>query len=753
MLSYKTKSELNDIFGGLAVATVILERNEDSEWSIYWQNKSADFVWGAYEIDEDFELKLALMDAMTRASGSSFVFKLPSHIHSYRFTVTPENDRAFIQFLTERRQKRQSIDNQNQEEDVYRLVVERAGLGVFDWDIQADTVIFTDLVYEVCGLSSGQIGSNFDSFFNQIHPEDKGLVSEKLNMHLKERWPFDAEFRIKSSIGNYIWLQATGQGVWCESSNKAIRFVGMLQNISERKVEEKRFSQREALIEKILDSLPISIYVKDAQGCFKFFNKQAEAYSGFLRGEVVGRTDYEIYPLEVAKKNIGEDQAAKTKNDIIFYEEEVDINFQPHWHLKGRIPLKRIDNVDDDIWSLGFAMDITYQKRVEEKLKQAKNKAEVAGRAKVDFLSVMSHEIRTPLNAVIGTSYLLLEMNLLPEEHEHAKTIKSSGEHLLHLINDILDSNKLDAGKMTLENHTMDLKVQAQTVVSIVLTTARAKDLPVKVEYADELNQFYKGDESRLRQILLNFLSNGVKFTESGEVVLRISQSIEVGEVPNIRFEVIDTGMGIPEDKIGMLFSEFTQVDASTTRKFGGTGLGLSICKKLVEAMNGKIGVTSQAGKGSCFWFEIPMLNVSDAEAEKVLVKDLAELEKSLNILVAEDNLPNQLLIKAILKKKGHKITIVDNGLKAVEAIKDGSEQFDLILMDMQMPVLDGLAATVNIRDLDVEKANVPIIALTANVMEGDKERVLKAGMNDYLTKPIDIKALNNALRLWGAKY
>lgn len=216
---------------------------------------------------------------------------------------------------------------------------------------------------------------------------------------------------------------------------------------------------------------------------------------------------------------------------------------------------------------------------------------------------------------------------------------------------------------MTLENHTMDLKVQAQTVVSIVLTTARAKDLPVKVEYADELNQFYKGDESRLRQILLNFLSNGVKFTESGEVVLRISQSIEVGEVPNIRFEVIDTGMGIPEDKIGMLFSEFTQVDASTTRKFGGTGLGLSICKKLVEAMNGKIGVTSQAGKGSCFWFEIPMLNVSDAEAEKVLVKDLAELEKSLNILVAEDNLPNQLLIKAILKKQGHKITIVDNGL------------------------------------------------------------------------------------------
>lgn len=748
MFSQQTNQELEDNFGYLTIATCVLERNEDAEWKIFWQNKSAASLWGNYEIDEDFELKLALMDAMTRVGASSFQLEVENCIDPLRFTVSPENDKVLLQFVPERQPEVVSYDRRK--DDLYKLVVEGTRLGVFDWNIHNDNISFSDRIYEICHITPSDLGSSRANLIERIHPDDLSKVNDALDVHLENRWPFEVEFRIRSSVDTYTWILARGKAVWDAVTGQAVRFVGMMVNISERKNAQEQVSQKELLIEQIIDSLPVSIYVKDDRGCFRFFSKQTEMDTGISRDEAIGRTDYEVFPIDIARKQVMGDQVAKEENRLVMTEDEMKISGASRWLMMGKGPINIVNKGEERTWILGFSIDITQRKTMEEMLRLAKEEAEAATKAKSEFLSVMSHEIRTPLNSVIGTSALLLDMGLSKEELEHAEMIKRSGEHLLHLINDILDFNKLEAGRMELESRPLNLAVQAETSVGITAANAKLKGLPVVLDYDDSIGLFFKGDESRLRQILLNLLGNAVKFTEKGQVTLRITEKENESGQCLVRFEVVDTGIGIPADKIDALFSEFTQVDASTSRKFGGTGLGLSICKKLVEAMKGEIGILSELGQGSTFWFEVPLPKISETEAQAVLAEDLPELTRSLNILVAEDNLPNQMLIKAILTKLGHQIVLANNGVKAVEAMISGEQHFDLILMDMQMPEMDGLEATKQIRTLKSEGSQIPIIALTANALAGDRERVMDAGMNDYLTKPIDIKALKRALKIWG---
>jgi CheY-like chemotaxis protein len=273
---------------------------------------------------------------------------------------------------------------------------------------------------------------------------------------------------------------------------------------------------------------------------------------------------------------------------------------------------------------------------------------------------------------------------------------------------------------------------------------ADKKGLKLSEHYSDGLSAFYLGDAARVRQILLNLVGNALKFTSEGEISIRVRPT----ESKRVRFEVTDSGIGIRPEQIDKLFSAFTQADASTTRQFGGTGLGLSICKKLVDMMGGDIGIDSEYGQGSTFWFELPLV---PAKAPEKPVEVSPEMETApLNILVAEDNLPNQLLVKAILSKLGHQVLVVGNGLEAVQSVETAESPFDVVLMDMQMPEMDGLTATQHIRELPSSRASVPIIALTANALSGDREKVLDAGMNDYLTKPIDVSQLKRLLNVWG---
>jgi PAS domain S-box-containing protein len=497
-----------------------------------------------------------------------------------------------------------------------------------------------------------------------------------------------------------------------------------------------------AFLRKVIDLNPSFIFAKERSGRFTLANKAFAEANGMTVNEVIGRMDADVCGrhFDMRKVNFDDVQVLDSRTERFYPELSLtDAAGQQHWVQLTKIPLVSPTGKAEQL--LGVATDITLQKQAAIEMQKAKEAAESATRATSAFLANMSHEIRTPMNGLLGMTELVLDTELQPMQRDYLEVVRRSADCLLTVINDVLDFSKIEAGQIAFEQREFDLRSTVSMTVKSQAVRARQKGLYVRSEVAPDVPDRLIADPHRLTQVLMNLLGNAIKFTHLGGVTLRVSPepavSLGTSQPPQLElhFAVQDTGIGIPVDQQANIFEPFKQADGSTTRKYGGTGLGLSISTRLVDAMGGRFWVESTEGSGSTFHFTIRAGMASTMGPRPEPAPQATKLT-SRRLLLAEDNEDNQRIAIALLERDGHVVTVVDNGEAAVAAARNGL--FDAILMDVQMPVMSGLDATAAIRAHEqTTGGHVPIIAMTAHALQGDRERCLAAGMDAYVPKPI----------------
>lgn len=762
-----------------------------------------------------------------------------------------------------------------------------AQMGAWDWDLESDHINWSDSVESIFGMSPGSFDGKYQTYLNSVHPDDLPIATQAVNTSLETGAEYEVENRICAEDGSIRWVAAKGAVIHA-ASGKAIRITGTVMDITKRKEIELALEKERQQLRQIITNAPISMVLFDTKMCYLAYSTRWLDEQGLQGQSIIGRSHYEVFPdlredWKIMYQRGLQGEVLSASED--FWQRADGSKFYLRWAIHPWYI------IDGSIGGIVLVSDSINE------LVEAREAALEAARLKSEFLANMSHEIRTPMNGVLGVAGLLLQTPLSSMQLDYARTIHSSAEHLLNVINDILDFSKLEAGEMSIEEIGFDLDSCLESVIDVLATQAEAKNLELAVLAEDNVPRQLKGDPGRLRQILLNLTGNALKFTNSGEVVVKASlvDTATALSPLTIRFEVTDTGIGISSSDQNKLFQSFSQVDASMTRQYGGTGLGLVICKQLVELMGGEIGVESVVGVGSTFWFtvafqpptqlvsldarrlataslavpvalsQLKLLIVSDHEHTYQAVRSLtsswgmvadvatnstaaldallsAAPEKpydvviidwqtnnsgepiipmiranaslastkliilttqqqgavaewtsfavsgclikpirasrlfdslasacgkddygtsltategqikpnpnsSLKILLVEDHPVNQMVILNQLEILGYQADWVENGQEAIAKLQ--TQNYDIVLMDCQMPVLDGYEATQALRRSEGTSRHTIVIALTAHALPADREKCLAAGMDDYLTKPIAQEALGETIARW----
>ncbi|HRI82375.1 MAG TPA: response regulator, partial [Opitutaceae bacterium] len=826
------------------------------------------------------------LPAIIFTAGLGFSLLLGLSVHLARSARTGQRaaESSNRRLLDENEERRRVEARLKVSDERLRLALDSTHIGIFEWNLPTHHAYYSPGLWTMLGYDAQLMPATLEVWQSLIHPDDLPAYQARLEAQLSGDTAFiDPEYRIRDAGGRWRWVSTRAKTVAANPDGRPARIVGTMQDITARREAEQMLRASQAETRKlslVAAKTDNPVLITAPTGDIEWVNESFSRVLEFSLEEAVGRHPLEFMSgAETDARTVAEIRASMAlgqalATDVVHYSKS---GRKYHLHLEIQPVLDEAGRIGNFII---IGTDITARVETEAHLRRAKTEADAASRAKSEFLASMSHEIRTPMNGVIGMTSLLLETPLTPEQRDFVNTIHTSGESLLAIINDILDFSKIESGKLELENIPFDLSASFDEVLDLFALQASSKKIELAYSLGAGVPAWINGDAIRLRQILVNLVNNAIKFTPSGSIVIEVKPLPGApGGALALEFAVRDSGIGIPPDRVNRLFKAFSQVDSSTTRKFGGTGLGLAICQRLCQLMGGDIRVESTVGKGSSFIFSIlttpaeappaaalpeipsklldglvlvvednsaiqnqlrvlleswglfvaftrtpavardfctkllqpPVLLIIDGDETAAGASPLNELldiraarllmlpfgqtapaaptdgrpfgsiykpikghtllqtliqlfnpvvettaaktdkprllaeDISLNILLVEDNAVNQKVALRFLERLGYEADAAANGLEALRAIE--ARHYDLILMDLQMPEMDGFEATRQIRRHVPADYQPKIIALTANAMTGDRELCLAAGMDDYISKPVKMPELVEAIK------
>lgn len=656
----------------------------------------------------------------------------------FRTSVTPIMEKGIrnavvtLMDITERKNRELMVERSR---DYCNKILDQIPSMVYKTDIDSEVNYVNYVWKEFFGVS------DFETL-EIIHPEDRvGFMNER-DFAVQKRLPYQYEARFLRYDKVYRWCLILAKPYY-DLDEQFAGYIGSIYDITDRKKSDRKFIESQAKYHSLFMNMDSGyayykiIYDQEQNPCdltFVEVNGAFERYFNVTKKDLVKMKYSEILSeskdtlMDHIRRNMGK----LSQGESVYLSEYYFSAYQKWFSISIYSPK------ENEIVTI--VTDITYLKESEKKLMAAKEAAETANKAKSEFLANMSHEIRTPINGIVGMVDLTLFTDLDEEQKDNLITAKACANSLLNIINDVLDFSKMEAGKLSIEYINFNIRELIEEIIKMHTLRAERKGLDLNYTFSSSIPQHLIGDPNRLRQILNNLISNALKFTQEGEISVAVKRIELINDEVELKFTVQDTGIGIAKEDIGRLFQSFSQVDGSFTKKFGGTGLGLVISKQLVEMMGGKINVKSEKEKGSMFFFTLKYKIGSPKIQKQTYLPSMSKTLKTLRILLAEDDSINQKVISKMLKKKGHFVDVVMNGKEALQIFTP--EKYDVILMDIQMPEMDGIEAAQRIRKKENDRSHIPIIAMTAYALQGDRDRFLELGMDDYISKPIQMDHL-----------